>query len=590
MNLQNISSQAFFRTILIVGIYNCFFLMALHPQQQKTNSDSLGNRELLPDEKTVISDSTEVLDNPISTYDKSYYILTRDPRIPPKGINLLTPQSSIENFIMNARNKRFLEASYSLNLNLLSEKITDKEIVKLCQKLFYLINQRIYIDWEGLPDRPDGQIDLMTNSNKAIAGKPRRSILFGKTTLEKRDISFRVERVRSKNTAPIWLISANTVENIEPLYAEYGPKMFDRLIPGWSKIKILKVSIWKIILFVLFLIVSYVLSRIILRIFKVISKRSQILWVDRACMRLSSPTSFALGVLLFYVLLNSSISFNTPFARYLNVSLLIVVVIAIMWLITRVLDTVMLYYAEQRLDTSKEENEESRTLMTYISVTRRVITFLVLVIGISIILSQFKVFQKLGISLLASAGVATVVLGIAAQSTLGNIIAGIQIALTKPARIGDTVIMNGDWGFVEDIGFTYMVVRTWDERRLVIPLKKVISETFENWSLKNPGQIKPIDFYVDYRLDINLLRTKFKELLEASPLWNGEQQPSIQVIDATENSMKVRALCSAKDSYTAWDLHCELREGLMNYVGQLDNGEYLAKSRLLVHSDNIKSF
>jgi len=221
-------------------------------------------------------------------------------------------------------------------------------------------------------------------------------------------------------------------------------------------------------------------------------------------------------------------------------------------------------------------------------VARRAVTFIVVIVGIIIILSQFRSFQKLGISLLASAGVATVLLGIAGQSTLGNIIAGIQIAITKPARIGDTVIMRDQWGFVEDIGFTYMIVRTWDERRLVVPLKMVISETFENWSLKNPAQIKPIDFYVDYRMDVDRLRNKFKELLEASELWDREQAPSVQVIAVTEKSMKIRALCSAKDSYAAWDLHCALMESLIKYVGSLDNGAYLAKSRLVVHDDSAR--
>ena len=137
-------------------------------------------------------------------------------------------------------------------------------------------------------------------------------------------------------------------------------------------------------------------------------------------------------------------------------------------------------------------NEESRKLLTYISVARRLITFLVIIIGGYIILSQFRSLEKLGISLLASAGVATVIIGVAAQSTLGNIIAGLQIAFTKPVRVGDTVIIDDDWGYVEDIKFTFMVVRTWDLRRLVVPLKYVISNTFENWSMTSSHQIRPI--------------------------------------------------------------------------------------------------
>lgn len=588
---MNSTHTPFFRTIvalkLLIVLAGC--PNGIYAQENGTATDTSDAADGMPQKESILADRPSSRGNPIKSYEEAYFLLKTPPRALAPGIGLQTPQAALENFIINARNDRFWEASYSLDLKLLPENLSREEITMLSRKLYYVINQKIHINWEDLPDRADGQVDLTTNANKAIAGKPQKSILFGRTSLGERDISFRVERVKSEGTAPIWLISASTVENIEPMYAQYGPKRLDRILPQWSRMKFLGVSLWKVALFLMFLTVSYLLFRASLYIFGAIHNRSDGDWVKNASLRLSSPTSFAMGVLLFYVLLNSFISFNSAFARYLNIALLISVVIAFTWLITRILDTVMLHYAEQRLaDTTKEENDESRTLMTYISVARRIITFLVIIIGLMIILSQFRSFQKLGISLLASAGVATVVLGIAAQSTLGNIIAGIQIAITKPARIGDTVIMNDEWGFVEDIGFTSMIVRTWDERRLVVPLKRIISETFENWSLKNPKQIKPIDLYVDYQMDVDILRSEFKDLLKASALWDHEQEPSIQVIDATEKSMKVRALCSAKDSYAAWDLHCILREGLIKYLGALENGSYLARSRHLILTDKTK--
>ena len=180
----------------------------------------------------------------------------------------------------------------------------------------------------------------------------------------------------------------------------------------------------------------------------------------------------------------------------------------------RMVDSFMLYVAENKIgDTTMEENSEARKMLTYISVARRIVTFIVIIFGASVILSQFRSLEKLGISLMASAGVATVILGIAAQSTLGNIIAGIQIAITKPARIGDTVIIDDNWGYVEDIRFTYMVVRTWDWRRIVVPLKQVISNSFENWSMTSAHQIRPISIYADYRIDVKKVRKKFKEIL-----------------------------------------------------------------------------
>ena len=158
--------------------------------------------------------------------------------------------------------------------------------------------------------------------------------------------------------------------------------------------------------------------------------------------------------------------------------------------------------------------------------------------------------------MLASAGVATVILGIAAQNTLGNIFAGLQIAITKPVRVGDTVIIKDDWGNVEEIGFTYMVVRTWDLRRLVVPLKFVISNIFENWSMTSSHQIRPIFLYADYRVDVAKIRSEFEKMLEAEEDWDEDNPAVVEVVDMTEESVKLRALCSAKDAKTTWKLHC----------------------------------
>ena len=249
----------------------------------------------------------------------------------------------------------------------------------------------------------------------------------------------------------------------------------------------------------------------------------------------------------------------------------------------RLIDFLMVHVAENKIgDTNPEENSEARMMLTYISVARRIVTFVVIIVGASIILSQFRSLEKLGISLLASAGVATVILGIAAQSTLGNIIAGIQIAITRPARIGDTIIIEDDWGYVEDIRFTYMVVRTWDLRRLIVPLKFIISNTFENWSMTSAHQIRPIMLYADYRIDVEKVRKKFKELLEQEESWDKDHPPVVQVVDVTEKAIQIRALCSSKDATHTWDLHCVLREKLVKFISELEDGMHLSKSRVVI--------
>ncbi|MGO4911120.1 mechanosensitive ion channel family protein [Leeuwenhoekiella sp. W20_SRS_FM14] len=543
----------------------------------------------LPESNSSVPEDGDFMPNAIREYNEAYYILSRlntSTGLPPNEFNFQSPQATLEHFVYNARSGDFKNASYALNFNLLPDDITQEQAATLAEKLFFVLNQRIKIDWSGLSDRPDGQIDMSTSTNQAIAGKPMRSVVFGEIDLDGRDIVLRMQRIKYKDYGAFWLISANTVENIDSLYEVYGPRELDRMMPDWARIQFLNMPIWKFIGTLLLILISYLLGKLSLYLFRKIFKKSDKIWVNTIAKRLATPAGWAIGVLFFYISLNKLISFGGTFASTLYAILLIAVIGTITWFIMRFIDSFMVYVAETKIgDTNPEENNEARMMLTYISVARRVITFIVIIVGFSVILSQFRSLEKLGISLIASAGLATVVLGVAAQSTLGNIIAGIQIALTRPARIGDTVIIDDDWGYVEDIRFTYMVVRTWDERRLIVPLKEIISKTFENWSMTSAHQIRPITLHVDYQTDVNLIRQKFSELLEQEENWDKNHSPVVQVVDMSEKTMQVRALCSAKDASSTWDLHCTLREKLIAYISTVDSGQHLSKSRIHIQNN-----
>ena len=564
-----------------------FFFFSLVIFGQEKSKDSL-NTDYPPSEHTVPEDG-QFKANPIQEYNEAYYIVNRLNKtigLPPNKFNLQSPQATLEHFIISARNNNYKDAAYALNLNLLPDNLTKEDAATLAEKLYFVLNQRVKIDWSGLSDRPDGQTDISTATNKAIAGNPRRSVVFGEVDMDGRDVVLRLQRVKYKEFGAFWLISANTVENIDELYNIYGPRQLDRMMPDWARFKFWNMPIWKFIGTLILIILSYYIGKLGIYILRNLFQKSDKQWMNTIAKRLATPAGFALGVLFFYITLNRLISFGGPFASTLYAILLMAVIGSITWFIMRFIDSFMVYVADNKIgDANPEENSEARMMLTYISVARRVVTFLVIIVGASIILSQFRSLEKLGISLIASAGVATVILGIAAQSTLGNIIAGIQIAITRPAKIGDTIIINDDWGHVEDIRFTYMVVRTWDLRRLVVPLKQIVSNTFENWSMTSAHQIRPIIVYADYHIDVSKVRSKFKELLEASDDWDKDSPPVVQVIDVTEKSIKIRALCSAKDASTTWNLHCELREKLVSYISTLENGAHLSKRRVLLEDN-----
>jgi small-conductance mechanosensitive channel len=187
------------------------------------------------------------------------------------------------------------------------------------------------------------------------------------------------------------------------------------------------------------------------------------------------------------------------------------------------------------------------------------------VIGAAVVLLAIPGVRELGASLLASAGVAGLVLGLAAKPVLSNLIAGLQIALTQPIRLDDVVIIEGEWGRVEEITGSYVVVRIWDERRLVVPLNWFIENPFQNWTRITSRLIGSVFIWLDYRVPLAPLRDELQRLCKAAPEWDG-RVCVLQTTDANERAVQLRALVSSADSGLNWDLRCRVREGLIAYV------------------------
>lgn len=223
--------------------------------------------------------------------------------------------------------------------------------------------------------------------------------------------------------------------------------------------------------------------------------------------------------------------------------------------------------ARYRVDVA--DNLTARRIRTQTQVLRRIVQLLIVILTIGIMLLTIPNVRAIGTSVLASAGVAALVIGMAMKPTLSNIIAGIQIALTQPIRIEDAVIVdNGsgiDWGWIEEINITYVVVRTWDWRRLVLPISYFIEHPFQNWTKKTAQLIGSIYLYVDYTVPVDELRKELDRLVKSTKLWRGEVVV-LQVSDVKEYTIELRALADARTAGEAWDLRCYIREGLIKYL------------------------
>ncbi len=229
---------------------------------------------------------------------------------------------------------------------------------------------------------------------------------------------------------------------------------------------------------------------------------------------------------------------------------------------------------------SVENNLRARRRRTRASILHRIIVFVVLAITFCLMLMSIPSVRSIGVTLIASAGLAALAVGAAAQPALKNLIAGIQMAFSEPIRLDDVVIVEGEWGRIEDIRLTYVVVRLWDERRLVVPVSQFLEKSFQNWTRETSQLLGSVFWYLDPAADIPRLRAKLEELVKANPRWDG-RFCNLQVTDTKPEAIEVRGLMTAKDASTAFDLRCDIREGLLAYIRQ-EMPEALVRTRGLL--------
>jgi small-conductance mechanosensitive channel len=214
---------------------------------------------------------------------------------------------------------------------------------------------------------------------------------------------------------------------------------------------------------------------------------------------------------------------------------------------------------------AQADNLAARRILTQVRVLRGTLTTIIWIIAGASILMIFPPVRQLGASLLASAGIAGIAVGFAAKPVLQNLIAGIQVAWTQPIRLDDVVIINGEFGRIEEIRLSYVVVRVWDLRRIIVPLNWFIENPFQNWTYQTAEIIGSAFFVVDYAVPVEEIRAELKRVVEESGLWSGTAI-ALHVTDVTEDGVQLRAIMSARDAGTAWDLRCLVREKLLNFI------------------------
>ncbi len=310
------------------------------------------------------------------------------------------------------------------------------------------------------------------------------------------------------------------------------------------------------------LILGFLVQYLLFKIARRLAKKNEKILENSLVKHGRGPAKVILPILAVYLFL-PLVELAPKYMEILERGLDLFLILAVAWLIiklTYVFEDIILGRFKIEPDPFK-----TRKINTQIQILRKVVAAIVVVAAVAIILMSFQKVRYLGTSILASAGIIGIIVGVAAQRSIGTLIAGLQIAITEPIHIDDAVVVEDEYGNIEEINLTYVVVRLWDLRRLILPINYFLEKPFQNWTRRSVNLLATVFIYVDYSVPASPVREELHRILTNSKLWDG-QTWALHVTNATARSIEMRALMSARDAGNAWDLRCEVREKLIEFI------------------------
>jgi small-conductance mechanosensitive channel len=272
----------------------------------------------------------------------------------------------------------------------------------------------------------------------------------------------------------------------------------------------------------------------------------------------------ALILILMIHLIMPLIQFPQALLSVTHQLMSILLILSIAFLLIR-LTHVMEAFISDKYDMNAPDNLRARAIQTQIKILKRIIYAIVVLLAFATILMTFSRVRQIGTSILASAGIVGIIVGFAAQRSIATLLAGIQIAITQPIRLDDVVVIEDEWGRIEEITLTYVVVRIWDQRRLILPITYFLEKPFQNWTRQSAEILGTVFLYVDYTVPVSIIREELQRILTQTDLWD-QRVCALQVTNTTDRTVELRALMSAADSSKAWELRCLVRERLIDFL------------------------
>ena len=336
----------------------------------------------------------------------------------------------------------------------------------------------------------------------------------------------------------------------------------------------LQINDWALWFVVVPILVGVIGHLFVYRILLVLTRRTKSA-IDNLCIKhCYRPFQWIVVLLVIRLILPLKLSEEYLLAAKQTLSLFFIGLISFLLVkATYVLDE----YVIGSFSIDEKDNLRARKVRTQLNVLKRIVIIVVCILALGMMLMTFEKVRQLGTTILASAGIIGIIVGMAAQRTIATFFAGLQIAFTQPIRIDDVVIVENEWGRIEEITLTYVVVKIWDLRRLIVPITYFIENPFQNWTRVTADLLGTVYIYVDYTVPVEAIRAELQKLLKDTELWDGKVCV-LQVTNTSEHTLELRALMSAQDASTAWGLRCHVREKLVEFI-QKNYPESLPKLR-----------
>ncbi|AYL95600.1 mechanosensitive ion channel family protein [Mucilaginibacter celer] len=323
--------------------------------------------------------------------------------------------------------------------------------------------------------------------------------------------------------------------------------------------------VWNLIIATVALLVGLIIKFIITRLFKLYAKKADTSYsiLRSILVNLGPAVAYFIPLFLFNIL-SPLMRMNPVYYKPLDKTFEILLTISFAGLLVRSV-RILEDYIYHTYDLNKVDNLKERKVRTQIQFIRKIIVVTIIFLTIAVILLSFESMRKIGTGLLTGVGIGGIIVGFAAQNSLGNLLAGFQIAFTQPIRIDDVLVVEGEWGRVEEITLTYVVLKIWDERRLILPINYFIQKPFQNWTRTSADILGTVFLYMDHTVPVDAIRDEFERLIVLSPLWD-KRVKVVQVTDVKEHTIEIRVLMSAGTSSNAFDLRCYIRENLITFI------------------------